>query len=125
MPVKKFTFPPPARLRTPGEFKFVLSGGRRLHESLLTAASKANDQQGARLGFAVSARAVPRAVDRNRIKRQARESFRLGRARIPPLDIVILARAGAGKISAPELRAVLERLWKKLCEPSPKSPGKS
>ncbi|MBI3171448.1 MAG: ribonuclease P protein component [Hydrocarboniphaga effusa] len=125
MSVKNFTFPPQARLRKPGEFKFVLSGGRRLQEPPLTAVSKSNEVQRPRLGFAVSARSVPRAVDRNRIKRQARESFCLRRAQLPALDIVILARTGAGKTPARELRAVLDRLWKKLCDISPKSPGKS
>jgi ribonuclease P protein component len=125
LPVKKFTFPPLARLRKPGEFKFVLSGGRRLQEPPLTAAIKPNHEQRPRLGFALSARAVPRAVDRNRIKRQARESFRLSQVLLPPLDIVILARAGAGKAPAPELRAVLDRLWSKLCDSSPKFPARS
>lgn len=125
MPVKKLAFPPRARLRKPGEFKFVLTGGRRLQEPPLTAAIKPNDGQHPRLGFAVSARSVPRAVDRNRIKRQARESFRLNQALLPALDIVILARPGAGKTPVRELRAALDRLWKKLCDYSPKSPGKS
>lgn len=125
MPVPDFTFTAQARLRKPAEFKFVLSSGRRVQEPPLTAAIKPNTAQDARLGFAISARAVPRAVDRNRIKRQARESFRLRRALLPPLDVVILARPGAGKTAAPEVRAALERLWKKLCDPSLKFPGKS
>lgn len=89
------------------------------------AAIKLNDTCGPRLGFAVSARSVPRAVDRNHIKRQARESFRQRRAQLPLVDIVILARPGAGKTPARELRAVLDRLWKKLCDSSPKSPARS
>lgn len=125
MSVKKFSFPPAARLRKPGEFKFVLTGGRRLQEPPLTAAIKPNDARSPRLGFAVSARSVPRAVDRNRIKRQARESFRRSRALLPALDIVILARPGAGKTKARELRAALDRLWNKLCDNSPKPPARS
>ena len=68
----------------------------------------------ARLGLAISARAVPAATDRNRIKRLTRESFRLHRAQLPPMDIVMLARAGAGSAERAELRATLERLWQKL-----------
>lgn len=102
----------------------MLSGGRRLHEPPLTAVIKPNEAQKPRLGFAVSARSAPRAVDRNRIKRQARESFRLVQALLPALDIVILARPGAGKIATPEVRAALDRLWKKLCDSLPKSPAR-
>ncbi|HUR42092.1 MAG TPA: ribonuclease P protein component [Verrucomicrobiae bacterium] len=107
-------FPPSARLRKPREFQAVLSGGRRTSEQWLTAASRANTLEHARLGLAISARAVPRAVDRNRIKRQTRETFRLRRERLPALDIVLLARTGAGGADAAQLRTVLTRLWDKL-----------
>ena len=109
-----FAFPAGARLRSPREFEAVLAGGRRLNEKWLTAASRANTMDHARLGLAISARAVPRAVDRNRIKRQTRESFRQHGAALPALDIVLLARAGAGGAARSELRGALERLWQKL-----------
>ena len=115
-----FAFPASARLRSPREFEAVLAGGRRLNEQWLTAATRANTMDHARLGLAISARAVPRATDRNRIKRQARESFRTHRAQLPALDIVMLARGGAGAAARAELRATLERLWQKLG-----APGKS
>ena len=95
----------------------MLAGGRRLNEKWLTAAARANTMDHARLGLAISARAVPRAIDRNRIKRQARESFRAHRAQLPALDIVMLARGGAAAAARAELRAALERLWQKLGAP--------
>lgn len=110
-------FPASARLRSPREFEAVLAAGRRLNEKWLTAATRANEMQHARLGLAISARAVPRATDRNRIKRQARESFRAHRAQLPALDVVMLARSGAGAAPRAELRAALERIWRKLAAP--------
>ena len=110
----KFAFPPAARLRSPREFEAVLAGGQRLQEKWLTAAMRSNEQTQARLGLAISARTVPSATDRNRIKRQTRESFRTHRARLPALDIVMLARPGAGAAANKDLRAALERLWRKL-----------
>jgi ribonuclease P protein component len=107
-------FPPALRLRQPREFEKVLAGGIRLNEKLLTLAVGASPLDTARMGLAISAKAVPRAVDRNRIKRAARESFRLNRAQLPPRDLVVLARSGAGKAEGSELRATLERLWQKL-----------
>ena len=109
-----FAFPPAARLRRPREFEAVLSGGVRLHEKLLTLAMRDNALPGARIGFAISARAVPRAVDRNRIKRQARDSFRRNRGTLPARDLVVLARSGAAAAAKAELRETLERLWQKL-----------
>ena len=88
-----------------------MAGGARLNDKLLTVVSKASTLPQARLGLAISSRNVPRAVDRNRIKRSARESFREHRERLPARDLVILARPGAAKASTAELRTALEKLW--------------
>jgi ribonuclease P protein component len=69
---------------------------------------------GPRLGLAISARAVPRAVFRNRIKRLARETFRARRATLPATDIVLQARSAAAAAGTAELRATLERMWHRL-----------
>lgn len=91
----------------------MLAAGRRLNEPLLTAVVAARGLSEARLGLAISGKAVPRSVDRNRIKRLARESFRARRAALPALDIVILARSGAAAAPAAQLRETLDRLWTK------------
>ena len=49
----------------------------------------ANEGSGARLGLIVGKRQLKRAVDRNRVKRVLRETFRGHRARLPTLDIVV------------------------------------
>jgi ribonuclease P protein component len=107
-------FPPHARLRSPREFEQVLAAGTRVSETPLTAAIRPNAMQHARLGLAISARAVPTAVARNRIKRQARETFRAARPQLPAVDVVLLARPGAGALAAAELRATLGRLWQRI-----------
>lgn len=89
-----------------------MKGGRRIHQPMLTAVAKATPGTPARLGLAISAKAVPRAVDRNRIKRLAREGFRNMRHRLGPFDIVILARNGAAKASRREVIAALDAFWK-------------
>ncbi len=109
-------FPPRARLRNPREFEAVLKQGRRVQEKLLSAAVLAGAATEARLGLAISARAVPLATRRNRIKRLARESFRARRASLPAADIVLQAKAGAGAAASSELRATLERLWRKVAD---------
>ncbi|MGH8482261.1 MAG: ribonuclease P protein component, partial [Nevskiaceae bacterium] len=106
------TFPPSARLRRPREFEAVLKQGRRVQEPLLTLIVLPAATPQARLGLAISARAVPRATSRNRIKRLARESFRACRAQLPGADLVLQARSGAGCAETAELRATLERLFR-------------
>jgi ribonuclease P protein component len=66
------------------------------------------------MGQAVSRRVSRRAVDRNRIKRIVRESYRHVRAELPSLDILLIARTSAVQAPNAELRDDLSRLWKKL-----------
>jgi ribonuclease P protein component len=97
----------------------VLKAGRRVQEKLLTLVvlpTAAPQAAGARLGLAISARAVPKATGRNRIKRLARESFRSCRAQLPSADLVLQARGGAGGAAGAEIRATLERLWRRVAE---------
>ncbi len=49
----------------------------------------ANNEAGARLGLIVGKRQLKRAVDRNRVKRVLRETFRMRRAILPAYDIVV------------------------------------
>ncbi len=44
---------------------------------------------GARLGLVVAKRLLPRSVDRNLIRRLAREHFRLMRCRLPSRDLIL------------------------------------
>lgn len=73
---------------------------------------------GARLGLVVGKKQLKKAVDRNRLKRIAREVFRLHRAQLPDLDLVL--RLGS-KVRRPEIKMLgqeiqhlMSRLPKKL-----------
>lgn len=59
----------------------------------------------ARLGLIVGKRAIAKAHERNRLKRVAREVFRLKRSELPALDIVLQVR---GPIDSRALRSKLE-----------------
>jgi ribonuclease P protein component len=72
----------------------------------------------ARLGLAIATKTFGSAVARNRIKRIARESFRLNQHAIPALDITVAARAAARTASPALLRASLDELWQQLARRS-------
>lgn len=65
----------------------------------------------ARLGLAVAKRHVPRAVDRNRVKRVVRESFRQRRDKLGAADIVVLARKHTAGMSNRSLSGQLRDIW--------------
>lgn len=67
-----------------------------------------------RLGFVLAKKKVRLAVTRNRLRRVVRESFRHNLHALPPVDIIFLAKPGAGDITNAQLRHALEKHWRKL-----------
>jgi ribonuclease P protein component len=91
----------------------VFAEPARSSDRFFTVLARPNGGVQARLGLTVSRRAAKRAVDRNRIKRIARESFR-HQAALPPWDFVVLARPGADRAERRQLRASLDRHFEQL-----------
>jgi ribonuclease P protein component len=73
-----------------------------------------NNQNGPRLGLAVSIKVAGNAVERNRIRRTVRESFRLHQHELPAVDLVVSARSRARGAAGGELRASLQALWSEV-----------
>ena len=82
-------------------------------------ATLADARAPARLGLAVAKKRARRAVDRNRIKRVARESFRHARGALEGHHVVVMNRDAATSASAAELRRALDTLWSRLLRQSP------
>ena len=78
--------------------------------------------RGPRIGLAVAVRTAGGSVQRNRIRRVIRESFRLHQHELPAADLIVSARARARGASGPELHAALAALWKKVAGVCAKSP---
>lgn len=105
-----------ARLLSPAEFKSVFSSAFKVGGRYLTLLARANNLGHPRMGLAISRKHVKTAVGRNRIKRQARESFRLHQATIGGFDIVILSKPGVDRLARHELRAMFDGFWQELAK---------
>jgi ribonuclease P protein component len=86
---------------------------RASHQHLLLLA-KINDGPEHRLGIVIAKKNVRLAVNRNRIKRVAREIFRTLPSSEPPMDFVLLARRGIDQLDNAALSSILLQQWQKL-----------
>lgn len=73
---------------------------------------KANTLGHARLGLALSKKIIPKAHQRNRLKRLLRESFRTHA--LPAVDIIFLARQGVAEVENNVITTRLDLAWNKL-----------
>jgi ribonuclease P protein component len=112
----RLTLPAQRRLRRKSDFEAAYARGRRFGNGFFGVTAKPNEIGGPRLGLAVSVRTAGSSVERNRIRRAIRESFRLHQHEIPAVDLVVRARGRARDAAGVELRASLVGLWKKVNE---------
>ena len=67
-----------------------------------------------RLGLVVSKKNISKAVERNRVKRVIRESFRKNKSQIPNLDVVVILRKGIDVLPNVVISSKLNSLWNDL-----------
>ncbi|WP_286785714.1 MULTISPECIES: ribonuclease P protein component [Pseudomonas] len=109
------------RLLTPRQFKSVFDSptGKVPGRNVLLLA-RDNDLDHSRLGLVIGKKSVKLSVERNRLKRQIRESFRLNQDSLVGWDIVIVARKGLGDLDNSELVLQFGKLWKRLARNRPR-----
>jgi len=106
--------PRESRLRRPGDFAALRTSSGRAGGRCFHLRYRGNELGHARLGLAISKRVSKRAVERNRIKRLLRESFRRIRHQLPAIDMMVMAREQAAGVTGPQLLAEMDQMWKKL-----------
>ena len=111
-----YSFGIESRIRTATDYKSVFDGALfKVHQPHFLFLAKLTEQPNSRLGLVVAKKKVRRAHERNRIKRLARESFRLHQAQFnADIDIVVMPKLGIDAITNQELHQQLDFAWKKL-----------
>ena len=101
------------RLLNSGQYRIVLRKGKKLFHPLFLLFLLPNHQTQSRLGITVSKKVSKRAVDRNRIKRQAREFFRKNQNTLPKYDVVMIANPKVAHTDNKSIQQALKNIWLK------------
>lgn len=98
------------RLLNARDYSRVFAGARRSSNHYFTILARPNDLKHARLGLVVAKKNIKTAVQRNRVKRVIRETFRAAKFALPAHDFVVIVKAPAGKSDNSKLRTALAQL---------------
>jgi ribonuclease P protein component len=108
-----------SRLTSAADFQPVFQENFRISDDCFTLLVSRNKGRCARLGFAIAKKQLKRAVDRNRIKRLVRESFRKQQEDLPDHDVVVMVRFKILGLTNQEIFSRLNKHWRsvrKKCE---------
>ena len=105
--------PKSRRLLTSRDYSRVFLDPVKFFQPGLLILRRANDEGFARLGMAVSKKNLPRAVDRNRVKRIIRESFRQSIGNIT-VDVVVLTRNPIVNMDNTQIFKQLDWMWHRV-----------
>lgn len=105
------------RLLSKQDFQSVFDQPFKITHASLLALFKSNQQAQAKLGIMIAKHIVKSAVDRNRIKRIIRESFRHHKTVLKGFDIIVLLRGKNSLIQKQDKKALrneTDKLWQRL-----------
>jgi ribonuclease P protein component len=113
------SLPRACQMRRQKEYARVYSTGVRARGQLiLVVAAPGDNPLMARMGLSVGRKFNKSAVIRNRARRVMREAFRLERANLPALNLILIPVARDRKLTtnavAPELRRLVAKVAKRL-----------
>ena len=102
------------RLLEKKDFQAVFDNANRFGNKCFTVLARENEYNSARLGLAISKKCAKNAVDRNRLKRLFRESFRLHQNKLPNVDMVAMCRSCALDLDNAEIHKQIALQWKHI-----------
>lgn len=109
-------FPRHLRVLKRADYDRVFAAPLKSSDRYLTVLARPNQLAHPRLGLVVAKKQLRRAVQRNRIKRLARESFRRHQHTLDSLDYVVLVRGRIADAPNNTVSAALARHWRRLLE---------
>ncbi len=103
------------RLLNSNDFQTVFDDAplRTSHQHFLFLARR-NQLNQPRLGLVIAKKNIRHAVDRNRMKRLIRETFRMKQQQLTGIDVIVLARKGMNEITNLTLIEQLNGQWQRL-----------
>ena len=103
------------RLLSSSDFQNVFDDAplRTSHQHFLLLARR-NQLHVPRLGLVIAKKHIRLAVDRNRMKRLIRETFRVKQQQLIGIDVIVLARKGMNDVANTALIEQLNGQWQRL-----------
>ena len=109
------------RLTGTGAFEGIFRSGRRREGEYVQLVSTAAARASGRVGFVIGRKALPLAVDRNRVRRMLRVALQQARPAIDRFDLIVRLKRGAPRAEFPRiLREATELLAAIASEISPR-----
>lgn len=110
------------RLLNASDYQSVFNDApfRASHQHLLIL-SRPNPTETPRLGLVIAKKHIRLAVQRNRIKRILRETFRQNQQQLGGIDAVVLARAGLDKLDNQQLHKLFNKQWARIIKKANKA----
>ena len=106
------------RLIRAADFSAVFADQQRFHSAHFLLLTRRNEYNYPRLGLAIAKKHLPTAVQRNRVKRLVRESFRELESELTNRDLIVLSKKQLGQdwaqLNKLDLRQELDNLVKRL-----------
>jgi ribonuclease P protein component len=102
------------RLTGTGAFEAVFRTGRRSEGEFLQLVSAPSERACGRVGFVIGSKALPRAVDRNRVRRMLRVVMREGRPALAGLDLIVRVKRPVPRGEFAQIVAEARRMLKSL-----------
>lgn len=103
------------KLKDPISFQRVYKNATKFSLKGINLLACSNELSYSRIGLSIPKKQIPRAVDRNRIRRVVREYFRLRHKELAVhLDLVVVVYATLLELNNLEITKCLEVLWTKL-----------
>jgi len=104
------------RLLTADDYTHVFQHPQKSSSKALTVLARRSSRASARLGLAIPRKQIRRAVERNRVKRLIRESFRRHLELLRGLDVVVIGRSALAMKNTQEVFECLEGHWRQVSE---------